>query len=192
MGSWPQTRRALVDTLSMNVRVRGRLALVPGRRLDLGDALELSEWNPNLRPAHGLHDEHQHSPRYRRVLPATGVRYNRTLRRPRVRECPRRIPCANHTRDAASTGIQLSNGLDQVSRIEGEVVATQVSAFDNDEIHGWTVYVTGARRERPPQPVGAENLSGRVDLGFRAGLDRRDLSAARIGTWPVSTVLSVS
>jgi uncharacterized protein len=45
--------------------------------------------------------------------------------------------------------IHLSTGLDHIGWIDGEVVALQVSAFDDDQIHGWTVSITGAAHGTP-------------------------------------------
>ncbi len=51
--------------------------------------------------------------------------------------------------------IHLSTGLDDVGWIDGEVVALQVSAFDDEHRHGWTVSVTGGAHGTS-NPTGAE------------------------------------
>ena len=46
--------------------------------------------------------------------------------------------------------VHLSTGLDRIGWMDGEIVALQVSAFDDDEqTHGWTVSVTGAAHGTP-------------------------------------------
>jgi uncharacterized protein len=53
--------------------------------------------------------------------------------------------------------IHLSTGLDDVGWIDGEVVALQVSAFDEDQTHGWSVSVTG-RAHGTPNPTRTDEL----------------------------------
>jgi uncharacterized protein len=45
--------------------------------------------------------------------------------------------------------IHLSTGLDHVAWLDGEVVALQVSAFDETQTYGWSVCVTGAAHGTP-------------------------------------------
>jgi uncharacterized protein len=45
--------------------------------------------------------------------------------------------------------IHLSTGLNHVAWLDGEVVALQVSAFDETQTYGWTVFITGAAHGMP-------------------------------------------
>jgi hypothetical protein len=63
--------------------------------------------------------------------------------------------------------IHLSTGLDHVAWLDGEVVALQVSAFDDTQTYGWSVCITGAAHGTP-DPVGAGNSSGHPEQAFRS------------------------
>jgi ABC-type Na+ transport system ATPase subunit NatA len=61
MRSGPPACRAPIDALTVEIRVRRRRSLSARAGLDLCDALDVVEWDPEFATAHGLDDEHRHS-----------------------------------------------------------------------------------------------------------------------------------
>jgi hypothetical protein len=60
--SWSPARCAPVDAFAMQVRVRRDVAHLARLRLDLGNAVQVPQWDADLCSAHGLDDQHTEPP----------------------------------------------------------------------------------------------------------------------------------